>query len=364
VNAHLTRVLFWLVAIAAVLYVFALLQGVLMPFAVGFVLAYLLVPLVDRVEGWHIPRGLASLIVLIAFLFAVSLVFVLLVPLVQQQVSRIISRMPNLVAVIQEQFGNLIETVQRRLPAAQAAKLHDLVTEKIGDVVGWAVGLLQGMITGSFAVLSIVSLLVVTPVATFFLMRDWHLMVGNIDAHLPRAQLGTIREQACIIDDTLHGFVHGQAFVCLILAVYYATALWLAGLESALAVGLLIGVLAIIPVVGATIGFALSASLAILQYGTWTSILIVCGIFALGQAVEANILTPKLVGDRIHLHPVWVIFALLAGGKLYGFAGVLISVPAAAVIGVLVRFALDRYRRSPIYDPRQPEAPRRVVPFE
>lgn len=363
-SPHLYRVLFWVGAIAAVALAFSLLQGVLMPFGVSFVLAYLLVPLVDRLQRWRIRRWLASLAVLLAFLLAVSLVLVLIVPLVQQQVIRIIDRMPSLVAAIQVQFGNLVETLQRHLPEAEAAKLRGLVSDKIGDVVGWVVGLLQGMITGSFAVLNLVSLLIVTPVVTFFLLRDWHLMVGQIDAHLPRAQLETIREQAGIIGDTLDGFVHGQAFVCLILAVYYATALSIAGLESAIAVGLLIGVLAIIPVAGAAIGFALSIALAALQYGTWTSIFVVCGIFLFGQTVEGNILTPKLVGDRIHLHPVWVIFALLAGGKLYGFVGVLVSVPAAAVIGVLVRFALGRYRNSRIYDPRQPEIPRRVVPFE
>ena len=177
-------------------------------------------------------------------------------------------------------------------------------------------------------------------------------MVAWVDADLPRDSVDTIRRLAGEIDQTLTGFIHGQALVCLILAVYYGTALSLGGLESALALGLLIGVLAIVPVAGVATGFALSVGLAALQYGTWTKVSVVCGIFICGQTVEANILTPKLVGDRIHLHPVWVIFALLAGGKLFGLLGVLVSVPAAAVIGVLARFALDGYRRSAIYDPR------------
>ena len=143
--------------------------------------------------------------------------------------------------------------------------------------------------------------------------------------------------------------LHGQALVCLILAVYYAIALSVVGLESAIALGLLIGVLAIIPVVGVTFGLLLSLGLAALQSGTWGAVAAVCIVFLIGQTAEANILTPKLVGDRIHLHPVWVIFALLAGGKLFGFVGVLMSVPAAAVIGVLVRFALQRYRESALY---------------
>jgi predicted PurR-regulated permease PerM len=196
---------------------------------------------------------------------------------------------------------------------------------------------------------------VVTPIVAFFMMRDWHRMLAWIDADLPRDSVDIIRRIAREIDRTLTGFIHGQALVCLILAVYYGTALSLAGLESAVALGSLIGVLAIVPVAGVATGFALSVGLAALQYGTWPKVAVVCGIFIFGQTVEANILTPKLVGDRIHLHPVWVIFALLAGGKLFGLLGVLVSVPAAAVIGVMARFALDGYRRSAIYDPRRPE---------
>ena len=355
-NAHLQRVLFWLAAAALLIIALELLRGILMPFAASFVIAYLLVPMVDRFEAWHIRRSLASLAVLLLFLLALSLVLVLLVPLVQEQVLRLVARMPGLVQVIQADFGKLMQLLQQRLPQEEVAKLRDLVGAKIADVVSWLAGLLQSMITSSFAILNIVSLIVVTPVVTFFLLRDWHVMVAQIDAYLPREPLDTIRGQARIVADTLAGFVHGQGLVCLILAVYYTAALSLAGLDSALAVGLLIGVLAIIPVVGVAIGFVLSLALAALQYGTWTSVMVVCGIFLFGSTVEANILSPKLVGDRVHLHPVWVIFAVLAGGRLFGVVGVFLSVPAAAVIGVLTRFALHRYRDSPLYDPRRPAA--------
>jgi predicted PurR-regulated permease PerM len=220
----------------------------------------------------------------------------------------------------------------------------------------------QGMITSSIAILNIVSLVIVTPIVTFFLLRDWDAMVAQIDSYLPRQSLDTIRGQARIVSDTLVGFIHGQALVCLFLAIYYGTALTAAGLASGLALGLLIGVLAIIPVLGAATGFILAISFAALQYGTWTEILVVIGIFAFGQLIEANVLTPKLVGDRIHLHPVWVIFALFAGGALFGFVGVLLAVPAAAVIGVLIRFALARYRGSSFYDAREREPPSREPP--
>jgi predicted PurR-regulated permease PerM len=221
---------------------------------------------------------------------------------------------------------------------------------KLAEAMTWLAGMVQGMITSSLAILNILSLVVVTPIVTFFLLRDWERMIAHIDSYLPRQSLETVRGQARLVSDTLGGFVHGQALICLILAIYYGTALTLAGLASGMALGLLIGVLAIIPMLGVTTGFVLALGLAANQYGNWTEILTVCGIFAVGQLTEANILTPKLLGDRIHLHPVWVIFALFAGGTLYGFVGVLVAVPAAAVIGVLARFALSSYRGSGLYD--------------
>jgi predicted PurR-regulated permease PerM len=218
------------------------------------------------------------------------------------------------------------------------------------------------VITSSIAILNVVSLVVIAPIVTFFLLRDWELIVAQIDSLIPRQSLATVRAQAREVSDTLVGFIHGQALVCLALAIYYGATLSIAGLASGLALGLLIGVLAIIPMLGAATGFVLALGLAATQYGTWWEILIVVGIFAVGQVIESNFLTPKLVGDRIHLHPVWVIFALFAGASLFGFIGVLLAVPGAAVIGVLVRFAVNRYRDSALYNPPPPKAPRGSAP--
>ncbi len=348
-KAPVYRATLWLGLAALAILALFLLEGILMPFAVSFVLAYLLVPFVDRLETWRIRRAISSLVVLTLFLFALGLVLLLIVPLLEAQILALIGVLPRLLSVIQNEFGKAIHLLQQHFPKGDVEKMRDLVGAKLAGVIGWVGGLFQSMITSSFAILNIVFLVVVTPVVTYFLLRDWHVMLAQIDAHLPRQPLDTIHAEARIVAETLAGFLHGQAFVCLILAAYYTGALSLAGLDSALAVGILIGVLAIIPVVGVAIGFALSIGLAALQYGTWTSVFVVCGIFLFGQMVEANILTPKLVGDRIHLHPVWVIFAVLAGGRLFGLLGVLLAVPAAAVIGVLVRFALDRYRQSEFY---------------
>jgi predicted PurR-regulated permease PerM len=253
--------------------------------------------------------------------------------------------------------------LQERLPAEDVTRLRDMIGAKLAEALTWLALLLQSIITSSLAILNIVSLVVVTPIVTFFLLRDWEKMVAMIDSYLPRQSLETVRGQARLVSDTLVGFVHGQALICIILAVYYAAALSLAGLHSALALGVLIGVLAIIPILGVATGFILALSLAASQYGTGTAVLTVCAIFAVGQLTEANILTPKLLGDRVHLHPVWVIFALFAGGALFGFIGVLLAVPAAAVIGVLARFALARYRASSLYHGAPPgtETPANVT---
>ena len=368
VSARAYRLLFWLGLLLLVIVALGLLQSILLPFATGFVIAYVLAPVVAWLERRRVPRSLGSLLVLILFLIGVAGILVVLVPLIQGQVVELITRVPNLVRASQDLLGKLILLLQEHVPAEDVAKLRDLVGTKLAEALTWLAGLVQGMITSSFAILNIISLVIVTPIVTFFLLRDWDAMVAQIDSYLPRQSLDTIRGQARIVSDTLVGFIHGQALVCLFLAIYYGTALTAAGLASGLALGLLIGVLAIIPVLGAATGFILAISFAALQYGTWTEIFVVIGIFAFGQLIEANFLTPKLVGDRIHLHPVWVIFALFAGGTLFGFVGVLLAVPAAAVIGVLIRFALARYRGSSLYDAadREPptlEPPSRIAPF-
>jgi predicted PurR-regulated permease PerM len=355
VSARAYRLLFWLGLLVLVLLALGLVQSILMPFATGFAIAYVLAPVVARIESWGVRRSLASLSVIILFVFGLALLLVILVPLIQGQVVQLITRVPNLVRELQDQLGKLILLLQEHLPAEDVSKVRDLLGAKLAEAMTWLAGLVQGMITSSLAILNIVSLVVVTPIVSFFLLRDWERMVAHIDANLPRQSLETIRGQARLVSDTLVGFIHGQALICLILAIYYGIALTLAGLASGLALGLLIGVLAIIPMLGVTTGFILGVGLAANQYGTWTEILVVCGIFVVGQLAEANFLTPKLLGDRIHLHPVWVIFALFAGGTLYGFVGVLVAVPAAAVIGVLARFALSVYRGSSLYDAREDE---------
>jgi predicted PurR-regulated permease PerM len=199
----------------------------------------------------------------------------------------------------------------------------------------------------------------ITPIVAFFLLRDWPRIVAGVDSWLPRHHLGTIREQARLVDLTLAGFMRGQLLVCLGTGIYYAVALTVIHLDFGLIIGILAGILTFIPYVGFATGFVLAMGLALLQFGTFSGMLWVFAVFAIGQVLEGNVLSPKLVGERVHLHPVWVIFALLAFGSVLGFVGVLIALPAAAVTGVLVRFALGRYLASPLYDPANRPPPER-----
>src|SRR5438046_4289967 len=241
------RLLFWLGLLLLAIVALGLVQAILMPFATRFAIAYVLAPWVTRIEAWGVRRSLASLFVLAAFLLGLALILLILVPLIQGQIVQLITRVPNLVRYLQDQLGQLILLMQEHLPAEDASKVRDLLSAKLAEAMTWLAGIVQGMVTSSLAILNILSLVVVTPIVTFFLLRDWETMVAQIDSYLPRQSLETVRGQARLVSDTLVGFVHGRALICLILAIYYGVALTVAGLASGIALGVLIGVSGVIP---------------------------------------------------------------------------------------------------------------------
>ncbi len=345
------RALFWCGGIVLCGLALWLLSAILLPFVAGFAIAYFLGPPCNRLERLGLPRGAAALVVLLGFLLAVALVLLILVPLLETQIVELVRRFPSFLDAARADINSLMGFFQERLSPEDYGKLRDAVGGKLGDAFSWLGRLLQGLVGGGLAFFNILSLVFVTPVVAFFLLRDWNRMIARIGSWLPRPHRETIRAQAALVDATLAGFIRGQATVCLLMAVFYAVALSLAGLDFGLIIGLLVGILTFIPLVGAAIGAGLALLLAVTQFTSWTSVGIVAGIFVVGQAIESNLLTPRLVGQRVNLHPVWVIFALLAFGNLFGLLGLIIAVPVAAVIGVLTRFALGRYLHSPIYDP-------------
>lgn len=345
------QMFFWLGGLIVFFVLIHLLSSILLPFVAGSAIAYFLDPAVRQLERWRVPRSIATVAALLVFAASLALVIALLVPLLQLQVAELAGRLPTLVELGRQRAGELMQFAQERLGPEDVAKLRDMLGSSIAEIASWVVRIVQELLTSGIALANLLSLVFITPVVSFFLLRDWDRIIASVDGWLPRHQLVTIREQARMIDTTLAGFMRGQLLVCLVIGVYYAVALTAIHVEFGLIIGILAGILTFIPYVGFATGFFLALSLALVQFGTLSAIALVVGVFAIGQVLESNVLGPRLVGKRVHLHPVWVIFALLAFGDLFGFVGILLALPTAAVIGVLIRFALGRYLASPLYNP-------------
>lgn len=340
---------FWFVGCVVFIAILWLLRDMLLPFVAGMVIAYFLDPVADRFERWGAPRWLATVLVLLIFVIALTFILLLILPAISAQIADLVANLPRYADWVRNRLVPLIGRILEDLSGDEGVKLPNIASDYAGSAVGWLGSVLRSIVSGGVALFDILSLMIVTPIVAFYLLRDWDRMTALIDSWLPLEHAETIREQVREVDHTLAGFIRGQATVCLILGVFYALGLSLVGLNFGLVIGLLAGFLSFVPYVGSVIGFVASVGIAIVQFGDPVMVGLVAAIFFVGQAVEGNFLTPKLVGGRIGLHPVWVIFALLAGASLFGFLGVLLAVPVAAVIGVLVRFALGRYLDSRFY---------------
>ncbi|SMF83273.1 Predicted PurR-regulated permease PerM [Tistlia consotensis] len=339
----------WAIGLVVFVVLLYLLRDILLPFVAGMAIAYFLDPICDRLERAGLSRTWSTVTVTAGFVVLLLLFLGLLVPMLVDQGGTLVAKLPQLVDLLREGLQTLLAKVQHQADPALFEKIRGAVTEQLGKLTSVLGGLVGGVLTGSLAIANFLSLLFLTPVVAFFLLRDWDRLVERIDGWLPRRQAPTIRRLAREADAILSGYVRGVASVCLILGTFYAIGLTAVGLSSGLIIGLIAGFLSFIPFLGVAIGSLLSIGLALLQFDEHWRILAVAVIFVVGQSAEGNFLTPKLVGDRIGLHPVLVIFALLAGGTLFGFTGVLLAIPVSAVIGVLARYSLSEYLASPLY---------------
>lgn len=358
-------VVFWTGVVVIVFGALFLFSPILLPFVVGMLLAYLLDPPVARLTRLGLGRTWASvLVLLLALLFFIG-VMLLILPMLQQQVADLISRLPDLIVATREKLQSLLVLVQSRLSEENSAKLQQSVSgmasDMAGDVAKFLAGIVGGIWAGSFALVNLASLIFITPLVAFYLLNDWERILTAVDNNVPRRHAETVRYLARDVDAHLAGYVRGVALICLLLAVFYATALTLAGLDFGLVIGLLSGLISFVPFVGAIFGFIVSVGLALFQFPELWSVALIAGIFIAGQMIEGNILQPWLVGRQVNLHPVWIIYALFAGGTVFGFLGVLLGVPMAVVINVLLRFAFRRYRESPLYQ-SGPPAPATLSP--
>jgi len=349
------RLRFWLIGFAVSLAALYLLRGMLLPFVAGMAIAYFLDPLADRMQRAGVSRTMATSLITAWFFLLVVLALVILVPIIEDQVVAFAQKVPGYIDTLNERLQPYLAELKRRLSPRDLEKLRSSAGEYAGTAMGWIGGVAKGLLTGSLAVVNVLSLVFITPIVTFYLLRDWDAIVNKVDSWLPRDHAPTIRQQFAEIDRTLAGFVRGQATVCLALGTFYGIGLTLVGLDLGLIIGLASGIFSFIPYLGSISGFVVGVGVAFAQTGDWRLSAMVAGVFVVGQIIEGNVLTPKLVGDRVGLHPVWVMFALLACGSLFGFVGILLGVPLAAVTGVLVRFGLSRYLASPLYRGNQPK---------
>ena len=343
------QIFFWLIALTVFVGFLLVFRSILLPFIAGMALAYFLDPVADWFERRGLSRLMATLVILISFvaIFAVSLVVV--VPVLVTQAVDLGGRIPGYITELQA----LLVSEATLLPdwvGSQLGQIKESFAALLKEGAGFVGTIFQQIWNSGMALLDIAALFVVTPVVAFYLLLDWDKMIEKVDSWVPREHVGTVRELARQIDQAIAGFVRGQGSVCLILGVIYAVGLMLVGLNFGLLIGLFAGLISFIPYVGSLVGLVLALIVAIVQF--WPDYIMigaVIGVFVVGQFFEGNILQPRLVGSSVGLHPVWLMFALFAFGALFGFVGMMIAVPAAASIGVLVRFAISRYLNSDLY---------------
>ena len=341
--------IFWITLLAIFISLVYVLRSVLLPFVVGIIIGYLLDPLATRLEKLKINRTLATCLVLLLVAIILIPAIIALFGMIDEQLALFISAVPKYMEALSQKIEPIIANIQDNFPNFNQEKFREYLRGNMSNGLKLIGSLLRKLISGSYAVFNILSLVLITPIVTFYMLRDWNDFTKKVDSLLPKAYKKDIRTQAKEIDKIISSFIRGQLSVCVLLGTFYAVGLSFVGLDLGMLVGFIAGIISFIPYVGSIVGFITAIAIAFAQFSDWVPIAQVVGVFAVGQFLEGNFLTPKLVGDSIGLHPVWVMFALLAGGVLLGFLGLMIAVPMAAVIGVLTRFGISKYKQSSLY---------------
>lgn len=365
------QIVFWVATLAFVGLLLWLFNGVIMPFAAAFVIAYLLDPLADHLQRLGLNRLSATLVILFGFVIFLALVLVLVVPILTHQFAAFVQALPGVLNKLQGLVSGAAGTLSAQYaePLLRKLGLHPGlpgISSSVGDIAGqaagWMAGVLNSLLTHGAALISLMSLLVVTPVVAFYMLLDYHRMIAAADGLIPLRYRGVVHQLAHQIDKTMSGFLRGQSLVCLFLGLWYGIGLTIVGLNFGLLIGITAGFLSFIPYVGSMIALIAAAIISLVQgWPHWTLFATSVGVVLVGQFLEGNVISPKLVGDNVGLHPVWLMFALLAFGSLLGFTGLIIAVPVAAAVGVILRFMVQKYRASHLYS-SLPEAHVLILP--
>ncbi|MCQ2741370.1 MAG: AI-2E family transporter [Alphaproteobacteria bacterium] len=341
--------IFWLSVFAFLALCTYALRSVLLPFVAGIIIGYLLDPLASRLEKMKIGRTTATFLVLFLCIMIIIPAVIALFSVLDKQLSDFLQGLPSYISSFNKKIEPFILRLQNNIPNLSKESIQEYLQQNLSNGLKIFGGLIRRIITGGYALINVLSLLLITPIVAFYMLRDWDSFVKKVDDLLPKAYKKEIETQAKAIDKIISSFIRGQLSVCILLGSFYALGLTIVGLDLGLVVGFVAGIISFIPYVGSIVGFISALSIAFAQFDNWIPIVQVVGVFAVGQFLEGNFLTPKLVGDSVGLHPVWIMFALLAGGVLLGFLGLMIAVPLAAIIGVLVRFAITKYKQSSLY---------------
>jgi predicted PurR-regulated permease PerM len=348
----------WLALVGVLLlgWLLYVLAPILTPFLISGLLAYLADPLVDRLEAWGLPRTVAVIIVFAALLMLLAAVIVLLVPVVGDQIRALADAVPNYIEWINRVVVPWLQrTLDIDVSAFDLEALKATLSDNIRGAGSAAANVLSYLTYSGAVLLGWVLNLLLIPVVGFYLLRDWDLLIASINGLVPRRIEPTASKLARESDDVLGAFLRGQLTVMICLGAIYSLGLWIAGVEFALLIGLFAGLVSFVPYLGVIVGLTLASVAVLFQTHDLLQLVWVAVVFSVGQMLEGMVLTPWLVGDRIGIHPVMVIFAVLAGGQLFGFFGVLLALPAAAVLAVLVRYARERYVASTLFDPKASE---------
>ena len=344
------RIVFWGAALVAFLLFMFVFSPILLPFVAGMALAYMLDPVADWFERRGFSRLSATMTILVLFVLAVVAVLLLVLPILINQVTTLVADFPGYVRRVEDLLEQLLTSAWAENLGVDPQTVRSSVSDYLNQGSRWFTTVIPSIWSGGLAFINLLALAAVPPVAAFYMLYDWDRMVDKVDSWLPRDSVGDIRAIARDIDRVIAGFVRGQAVVGLTLGTFYASGLVLIGVNFGFLIGLVAGVISFIPYVGTTLGFVASVGIALVQFWPdWIWIVATAALFVTGQLLEGYVLQPYFIGGHVGLHPVWLMFALFAFGLLFGFVGLLVAIPAAAAVGVLVRYGLKRYLQSPIY---------------
>ncbi len=327
-----------------------MLSPILAPFLAATILAYIFNPLVNRLEAAGVPRGLGTVLAALLLVFAVALLLVIVLPLFYKEISQLTQLVPGFLEHLKDKVVPWVHAKLGIEIALDPSSFRQFMQENMSDAGGVAKRVFASVGSGGLAIVEVLVNLALVPIVFFYLLRDWPLLVTNLEQMIPRRHHVAVTEISTEIDAVLSEFLRGQLLVMLIMSAFYVTGLWAVGLTFSLPVGLVTGLLVFVPYLGVGLGLVLGTIAAVMQFGDALSgVLLVWAVFGAGQIVESFFVTPKYVGERIGLHPLAVIFALLAFGQVFGFFGILLALPASAAILVALRHLRQRYRGSDLF---------------